>query len=174
MPWTPAGRLTVKITGVLLRLQVRNEFRLLSQQAVPVHLSEEWVLLHFKSTTYKAEEGRGRGWDGERQVITAALRQAEALWPWQKLTYLGKLSRRADGRDDSLYSRSMIPNQRWMYPRGCFLQMPRGTWSSAELIWNMEITTELKNACPQSPHFDTHRDWDCTKTSQQESKQLNN
>lgn len=53
---SPGSTLTVKITGVLLGLQVRNELGLLPQQAVPVHLGEEGVLLHLKSTTWREGE----------------------------------------------------------------------------------------------------------------------
>ena len=49
-------RLTVKVACVLLRLQLRNELSFLPQQAVPVQLSEERVLLHFNSTTWGQEE----------------------------------------------------------------------------------------------------------------------
>lgn len=41
-----SSRLTVKVAGVLLRLQVRDELRLLPQQTVPVQIGEERVLLH--------------------------------------------------------------------------------------------------------------------------------
>lgn len=43
---------TVKVAGVLLRFQVRDELGLLSQQTVPVQLCEERVLLHLKRSAW--------------------------------------------------------------------------------------------------------------------------
>lgn len=50
---------TIKITCVILRFQLGNKFRLLSQQTVPVQGAEEAMLLHFVGTTWKGAE-RGR------------------------------------------------------------------------------------------------------------------
>lgn len=47
------GGRTVKVTGVLLWLQVRDKLSFLSQQTVPVELSEKRVLLHLKGSTWK-------------------------------------------------------------------------------------------------------------------------
>ena len=55
-----AGGPTVEVAGVLLRLQVRDELGLLPQQAVPVHLQEERVLLHLEGATYRTGGGRQR------------------------------------------------------------------------------------------------------------------
>ncbi len=70
-------RRTVEVAGVVLRLQLRDELGLLSQQAVPVQLCEERVLLHLKGTSCGDEaktkmmkrKRRGRG-NRVRQMIT--------------------------------------------------------------------------------------------------------
>lgn len=49
---------TIKITCVILRLQLGNKFRLLSQQTVPVQGAEEAMLLHFIGTTWKGSIAR--------------------------------------------------------------------------------------------------------------------
>ena len=69
---------TVEVTGVVLRLQLRDELGFLPQQAVPVQLCEERVLLHLKGTSCgeggereegggEREEGGGDGEDGEQR-----------------------------------------------------------------------------------------------------------
>lgn len=50
---------TIKITCVILRFQLGNKFRLLSQQTVPIQGTEEPMLLHFIGTTWEgAKQGR--------------------------------------------------------------------------------------------------------------------
>ena len=44
-------RRTVKVAGVVLRLQLGDELGLLPQQAVPVQLGEERVLLHLEGAS---------------------------------------------------------------------------------------------------------------------------
>ena len=57
-------RRTVKVAGVVFRLQLGNELGFLPQQAVPVQVCEERVLLHLKSTSCGEEEGDGGGEGG--------------------------------------------------------------------------------------------------------------
>lgn len=49
---TIPNTLTVKVAGVFLRLQVRDELGFLPQQGVPVQLCEEGVLLHLERTAW--------------------------------------------------------------------------------------------------------------------------
>lgn len=60
-------RLTVKVAGVVLRLQLGNELSFLPQQAVPVQLCEERVLLHLKGTSCGDEGGDGGAGEGGEQ-----------------------------------------------------------------------------------------------------------
>lgn len=60
---------TVKVAGVVLRLQLRNELGFLPQQAVPVQVCKERVLLHLKGTACGDEGGqkRERGSEGRER-----------------------------------------------------------------------------------------------------------
>lgn len=49
---------TVKVTGVLLGLQLRYEFSLLPQETVPVQTKEEHVHLHLCGSTYGDRKDR--------------------------------------------------------------------------------------------------------------------
>lgn len=48
--------LTVKVAGVILRLQLGDELSLLPQQPVPVQMEEEGMVLHLMCTSCQAEK----------------------------------------------------------------------------------------------------------------------
>lgn len=50
-PQTHDASLTVKVTGVLLRLQMRNKLGFLSDETAPVQITEERVLFHLERST---------------------------------------------------------------------------------------------------------------------------
>lgn len=101
-------------------------------------------------------EGRGReggiekGVDKGRQVITAAQKQAEALWARQKMTYLGKLNPCAYKQDDSYCSRSVTPNEGVIAPQGILLQLLGGLWSSST-IENQNLRLNWKRYVHSTP-----------------------
>lgn len=53
--------LTVEVAGVILRLQMGDEFGLLPQQPCPVQVSKETVLFHLKGTTWGRRGVQGQG-----------------------------------------------------------------------------------------------------------------
>lgn len=74
---------TIKITCVILRLQLGNKLRLLSQQTVPVQGAEEAMLLHFIGTTWKGSGAR-QTWEAappsQQKEAPSLTKHVKYLW----------------------------------------------------------------------------------------------